>query len=95
MVYKAIDIANYIINKCTIDLKPVSNLQLQKILYYVQRESLWRGKPAFNDIIEAWQFGPVVPEVYYTYCGFGAMKINLRFKEDIEDNLRIIIDKIV
>lgn len=95
MTYSAITIANYIINKCTEDQQPISNLQLQKILYYVQRDSLRQGAPAFNDIIEAWQFGPVVPSVYYIFCGFGAMKIKLRFKETIDDTLRAIIDKIV
>lgn len=34
-------------------------------------------KPAFPDAIEAWQFGPVVPNVYYYYCGFGAMPISI------------------
>ena len=53
MTYSAITIANYIINKCTEDQQPISNLQLQKILYYVQRDSLRQGTPAFDDIIEA------------------------------------------
>lgn len=38
MPYKAIDIAKNIINKCTIDKHPISNLQLQKILYYIQKD---------------------------------------------------------
>lgn len=95
MTYSAITIANYIINKCTEDQQPISNLQLQKILYYIQCDSLRQGTPAFDDIIEAWQFGPVVPNVYYTFCGFGAMKIKLKFKETIDDTLRAIINKIV
>ena len=37
-IYHANDIANYIISKCENDGAPISNLQLQKILYYVQRE---------------------------------------------------------
>lgn len=32
-MYMAVDIAKYIINKCTIEQCPISNLQLQKILY--------------------------------------------------------------
>ena len=37
---KALDIAEYIINKCTVESYPISNLQLQKIMYYVQSDSL-------------------------------------------------------
>ena len=63
--------------KCINDGKPISNLQLQKILYYIQRDFLRQGEAAFSDSIEAWQFGPVVPNVYYYYCGFGAMPISI------------------
>ena len=95
MVYSAITLSNYIINKCTEDGQPISNLQLQKILYYIQRDSLRKGAPAFDDVIEAWQFGPVVPNVYYIFCGFGAMKIKLKFNDNIDDDSRSIVDKIV
>lgn len=39
-MYKALDISNYIINKCIDDNIPISNMQLQKILYCIQRECL-------------------------------------------------------
>ena len=39
-MYSALNIAKYIIDKCTRERYPVSNLQLQKILYYIQREFL-------------------------------------------------------
>lgn len=43
----------------------LTNLKLQKILYYAQLESIsQRGVPLFNDDIEAWQYGPVVRDVY-------------------------------
>lgn len=63
-MYAALSIARYIIDKCTKERYPISNLQLQKILYYIQREFLQQGMKAFPEEIEAWQFGPVVPEVY-------------------------------
>lgn len=34
-MYTALDMAKYIIDKCTKDRSPISNLQLQKILYYI------------------------------------------------------------
>ena len=76
MTYRVMDIAKYILNKCVADNCPISNLQLQKILYYVQREFLQKkGCPCFEEELEAWQFGPVAPTVYYKYCGFGSLKI--------------------
>ena len=74
-MYQALDLSAYIVPKCIKADSPISTLQLQKILYYIQRDFLKNGGIAFSDDIEAWQFGPVVPNVYYRYCGFGSMPI--------------------
>ena len=84
MVYSALDVANYIVNKCVADKKPISNLQLQKILYFLQKEFLQKKhRPLFTDEIEAWPFGPVVRSVYYKFCGFGASPLFELSKKDI------------
>lgn len=91
-MYTAIDLSKYIVLKCIQDEHPISNLQLQKILYYIQKDFLSRDDLAFSDSIEAWQFGPVVPNVYYYYCGYGAMPISLTheiYEVDSEDKSRI------
>jgi len=93
--HSAIDIAKYVINKCSIDKKPISNLQLQKILYNLQKEFIKKGNLLFQDDIEAWQFGPVVPVVYYQYCGYGAMPIKMNYAIDIVEHDRKIIDDVV
>ena len=50
----------------------MTNLRLQKMLYFAQGWSLARhGKPLFEEPIEAWQYGPVVPVCYGWYNGFG------------------------
>ena len=82
-MYSAMQIAKYTINKCTTEGHPISNLQLQKILYYIQRELLQSGIDGFEDEIQAWQFGPVVPEVYRQYCGFGAIPIRMKYDVEI------------
>lgn len=95
-MYRAIDIAKYIVTKCTRDDYPISNLQLQKILYYIQREFLRIHSKAFDDRIEAWQFGPVIPTVYYRFSGYGAMPIVQEYSvPDIVDRDREIIDSII
>lgn len=83
-MYKALTIAKYAITKCVKDGCPISNLQLQKILFYIQKLFLSQDKVAFFDRIEAWQFGPVVPTVYAEFCGFGAMPITMTFSLDEE-----------
>lgn len=71
-MYKAISVAKYIINYSNSIDSPISNLKLQKLLYYVQAAFLVEdNKKCFDDEIVAWAFGPVVPEVYQAYrvCG--------------------------
>ena len=95
-MYDAVELAKYIITKCVDDSHPISNLQLQKILYYIQKDFLHRDRIAFLDPIEAWQFGPVVPNVYYTFYGSGSMKIVSRYlHEGINYDDLLIINKIV
>lgn len=96
-MYNAILVAQYIVTKCLNDGKPISNLHLQKILYYVQEAFLIKkGKPCFFDEIQAWKFGPVVPRVYYYYCHRVAMDIlDNEYQGGIAEEDAVIIDEIV
>ncbi|PHU39764.1 hypothetical protein CSX00_09375 [Pseudobutyrivibrio ruminis] len=94
-MYNAIDLAKYIVTECYSKENPISNLQLQKILYFVQRDFLLRDDIAFLESIEAWQFGPVVPVVYYHFCGYGAMPITDKYSVNISEEDKTYIDKIV
>ncbi len=72
----AIDVARYIINECHERNFLISNLKLQKLLYFAQGYSLAITEcPIFNEEIEPWDFGPVVPEVYREFKMFGANEI--------------------
>lgn len=45
-------------------------MKLQKLVYYSQSWSLvWDERPLFNEAIEAWVNGPVVPELYSKHRG--------------------------
>lgn len=51
----------------------ISNLALQKILYIAEMYHLgMTGKPLIREDFEAWDYGPVVPEVYSQARGFGS-----------------------
>lgn len=94
--YKALDVAHYVIDKCSKENSPISNLQLQKILFFLQRDYLkCNNTPLFEDRIEAWAFGPVVPVVYYGYCGYGALKINKSYDDQIDDDDKEFVDRII
>lgn len=67
MIYAALDIANKILAKafCSDLEELISNMKLQKLLYYQQGFHLaYFGTPLFNEEIEAWMYGPVVPYIY-------------------------------
>jgi len=70
------DVARYIISifsdKAEYGLDDgMTNLRLQKLLYLAQGYYLAEyGRPLFNDDIEAWQYGPVVRDVYVKYSPF-------------------------
>lgn len=51
----------------------LSNLKLQKLMYYAQGFHLaLLGEPLFDEPIEAWEHGPVVPSLYHKFKQYGA-----------------------
>src|SRR4051794_2697101 len=54
----------------------ISNLKLQKLLYYAQGFHLASRETAlFPERIEAWAHGPVVPPIYHVLKHFGAAPV--------------------
>jgi uncharacterized phage-associated protein len=80
MAYNVNDIANKIILQTDTEKGDIiSNLKLQKLLYYIQGYHLaFFDDVLFKEDLEAWTYGPVVPDVYH------------RFKEN--RSLGIILD---
>ncbi len=77
MAYKALDIAKKLIRMADWDTANggdnMTNLRLQKLLYYEQGYHLAKfGTPLFEEQIEAWIYGPVVPVVYDYYNQYGS-----------------------
>ena len=70
--YNVIDVASYIINYSNQINRPINNLKLQKLLYYVQAAVLAKANHmCFDSKIIAWKFGPAVPEAYHYYAEYG------------------------
>lgn len=67
-MYSASEISKHIIFYSNKNLYCSSNLKLQKELCFLQLYFIRiTGHPCFSDPIEAWEFGPVVPEIYRKY----------------------------
>lgn len=77
-------LARYIVQKCYIDKRPISNLQLQKILYFLQimyGRSTHGTELLFRDEFEAWPYGPVIFAVYDEFSRYGGSVIEATFNE--------------
>lgn len=73
---KAIDIAKYCVYKTNSLNKPISNLELQILLYVLQQNHSEKyHKPMFYDNIEIAGHFPRIENVYYHFAGYGAMPI--------------------
>lgn len=75
MIYDVLQIANLLLLKAKEigeSGELMTNMKLQKMLYYEQGFHLaCFGTPLFDEDIEAWQYGPVVPSVYEHYKEYG------------------------
>jgi len=67
------DVAAYLIELSINIGEPLTNMKLQKLLYYVYA---WYGveksKELFDEKIMAWKYGPVTISVYNKYSKYGA-----------------------
>jgi uncharacterized phage-associated protein len=80
---KALDVAAALIEEVRSQRKEnLSNLKLQKLLYYAQGWHLafYDGAPLFEDAIEAWIHGPVVPSIYRRFKVFTWKPITDQFE---------------
>lgn len=78
------DVAKYVIYKYWQNGSIITNLKLQKILYYIQGYSFKKcNEAAYREKIYRWPYGPVVPDVYFEYNQFGAAPISEPENEEI------------
>lgn len=64
--------ANYLVYIMKDAFDDLTNMKINKLLYFAQGYYLKKyGVPLFDDVIEAWEHGPVVAEVYAAYKKYG------------------------
>ncbi|MDV2504116.1 MAG: DUF4065 domain-containing protein [bacterium] len=90
-------VADYIIRSAHDSGALITNLKLQKLVYYAQAWHLALfDEPLFDDPIEAWVHGPVVPSIYSKFRNFGWNPIGLDTDEvDLPEDLQEHIDEVI
>lgn len=76
----------------------ISNLKLQKLVYYAQGFHLAiHHTPLFDSPIEAWTHGPVVPALYQSFKSYGSNPIpypqNI-INQELTDEEKELIDEV-
>jgi uncharacterized phage-associated protein len=72
-------VANMLLDIAAEQQRPLTNLALQKLLYFAHGIFLIEtGKPLVSGYFEAWQYGPVHPAVYKAFQEAGEKAISSR-----------------
>lgn len=63
----SVAIANYFIRKSLDEKKPITAMQVLKLVYIAHGYylAMTKGQPLIEDDVEAWQYGPVIPVLYH------------------------------
>ncbi len=106
------EFAKHVIAVANNNSNGISNLQLQKIMYFAIKDYLTQNglkakakiETFYNEPFETWDYGPVVPGVYYQYKYYGNMLITdsgtyepafQDFDESIKNNLKVNVFDLV
>src|SRR3954447_8990596 len=87
--FSALAVANFFVGRALAESERyLTNMALQKVLYFADGEYIAKERRRlFDDRIEAWEYGPVVPTVYHEFKRFGGQPIRekanaLEMKDD-------------
>lgn len=70
-LHNVLNLSEYVVQRAEFTGNPITNLKLQKILYYLQGYSLREfDRPAFDSDIQKWMYGPVAVFSYFAYSSY-------------------------
>ena len=73
MPYSASLIAAVFVAKSIKEEKYLTQMKLQKMVYFAHGYHLAKyAQPLIEEPIQAWKFGPVIPQIYYDYKLYGS-----------------------
>lgn len=101
-MYTAKNIAEWFLNKNRIqmnfeDSEYITNLKLQKLLYYAQGYFLAKkDTPLFNEDFLAWEHGPVIRKIYdeYKTNGSSGIRYDKDFNVTIDEETERILEEV-
>lgn len=68
----------------------ITPMKLQKLMYFIYKEYLQdTGNKLFSESFEKWQYGPVLPSIYYEFKSFGSGFIT-KFARDAKGEVEVI-----
>ncbi|MDA8116888.1 MAG: DUF4065 domain-containing protein [Actinomycetota bacterium] len=89
------DVSKYILEK----QGALPTLKLQKLVYYAHAWSLvWDGAPLYDEEIQAWRGGPVVPALYSlhrNHVEFGATNLTRGDSGQLTEEQRDTVDAVL
>jgi len=91
------DVAEFFIHLANETGSYISNLKLQKLVYYAQAWHLaLYNEPLFEEDFEAWVHGPVIPALYQKYKKFSWKPIQEEVEEpDIPEDILDFLGEVV
>ena len=96
MIYSTVNVAQWLLTETKRQGINITHMKLQKLLYYTQAYFLgMTGQPLFYNQIQAWQHGPVVPDVYSIYNKFGSNVISVTNDTPAPAELAALISDII
>ena len=85
-MYDVLTVADAILKIAKAQGKSLTPMQLVKLTYIAHGWSLGlRGRDLFANRIEAWQYGPVIPDLYHATKSYGRSPIPLSAIGEVND----------
>jgi len=82
MSYTAPSVANKLLNLAEVANRPLTQIDIQKLVYFAHGWYLALQKqPLIDETILAWKYGPVVRSLYDEFREFGSNPITAKAKE--------------
>jgi uncharacterized phage-associated protein len=92
---RATDIADYFLWLANDTGSFVSNLKLQKLVYYAQAWYLaMHDRPLFDEDFQAWVHGPVIPALFEKYKHFGWKPIDQDVRPDLPEAIVTYLEEV-
>ena len=90
MAYDAKAIANYFLERAKKEGQSLTQMKLHKLVYYAHGWHLGiTGKPLIDGSVEAWQYGPLIPDIRAEFQEFGSNPID-RLATTADDDWNLI-----